>query len=320
MEKDPFFSILVPVYNMAGRMDGCIASIKAQTFGDYEVIFVDDGSKDGSYDMLLGFAAEDSRYSVYRHDVNRSLLCARYTGMAHARGKYILFLDSDDTIIPDTLEALYGHISQNPADVIRFGLFTDPGNIQVHPPVSTDYYNDFLKGKIPPGIVQNCVSAKIAKSAVAEITPFYCNSGEDTFMTGTIYSYAGSFSRLDRCFYRYTILGGMSRNKESLNMTKLERILESLDNCTENLTAFTGKHRPEHLEDCVKQCAVMYRYEMCHFILNAEDERMAVDFLTRFGADPHCLDYDYGCREVLAEYFKRRLGVYAGDKMRFNGF
>ena len=104
MKKTPFFSILVPVFNMESRMDDCIASIKAQTFTDYEVILVDDGSKDGSYEMLLGFAKEDSRYSAFRHEGNRSLLCARYTGMANARGRYILFLDSDDTIVPDTLE------------------------------------------------------------------------------------------------------------------------------------------------------------------------------------------------------------------------
>ena len=64
----PYFSILVPVYNMAGKMDICLDSIKAQTFTDYEVVFVDDGSTDGSYDMLCGFAKEDARYRVYRHD------------------------------------------------------------------------------------------------------------------------------------------------------------------------------------------------------------------------------------------------------------
>ena len=320
MEQTPFFSILVPVYNMESRMDDCIASIKAQTFTDYEVILVDDGSKDGSYEMLLGFAKEDSRYSVFRHEGNRSLLCARYTGMANARGRYILFLDSDDTIVPDTLETLWRHITECPTDIIRFGVYTDPGGIQLLPPKSDDYYRDFITGKISPGIVQNCVSARIAKMAVKEITPFYCNSGEDTFMTGTLYSYAESFSKIDRCFYCYRIVGGMSRNKESLSMAKLERILESLDNCTENLTAFTEKHRPAYLDDCVRQCAVMYRYEMCHFILNADDERMAVDFLTRFGADPHCLDYDYGCREVLREFFKRRLGAGPEDRANFNMF
>lgn len=320
MKNTPFFSILVPVYNQMGKMDSCIASIKAQTFEDYEVVFVDDGSTDGSYEMLLGFAAEDNRFSVYRHEENRSLLCARYTGMANAEGKYLIFLDSDDTIVPDTLETIYHHYQKEPADIIRFGFYTEPGHYEIHPPESDEPFKDFIQGRIPPQITKNCVSAEIAKKAVAEITPFYCNSGEDTFMSGTIYSYAKSFTRLDRCFYCYKIVGGMSREKESLNMEKLERILGSLDNCTKNLCAFIGKHRPEYLEDCRNTCGLMYRYELCHFLLNAADERMAVEFLNRFGADENCDVFDYGCREVLPEYFKRRLGVYPGDKMKFNAF
>ncbi|MBO4277156.1 MAG: glycosyltransferase family 2 protein, partial [Clostridia bacterium] len=198
MEHVPFFSILVPVYNMSGKLDRCVSSIKAQTFVDYEVIFVDDGSTDRSYDELCAIAAGDARCKVIRHDRNRSLLCARYTGMENAAGKYIFFLDSDDCITPDALESLYAHIAKDPADIIRFGFTTYSGSYTYSPTVSEDPFGDFCRGKEAPGIWKNCISSATVKKAVAEITPFYCNSGEDTFMSCTLYYYAKSFSRLDR--------------------------------------------------------------------------------------------------------------------------
>ena len=316
----PYFSILVPVYNMAGKMDICLDSIKAQTFTDYEVVFVDDGSTDGSYDMLCGFAKEDARYRVYRHDQNRSLLAARYTGMEHAEGRYFVYLDSDDYIDADMLEVLHGVLEENPVDIVRIGMQVDLIGYKRTPYHSVDPLAAFLGGKEPPSAVLNVVSAEVGKKAVSLITPRYCNSGEDTFMSGTLYSLAKTFTFVDRAFYHYTIDGGMSREKQSLNMAKLNKVMESLDNVSEGLEEFLKVHNPSYVELARKGCETMYRYEICHFLLNAADERQLIDFLNRFQNERTMNVFDYGCREILPEYFKRRLGVYAGDKMKFNGF
>ena len=70
-----YFSILIPVFNQVGKMEQCIESIREQTFGDYEVIFVNDGSTDDSLSMLDGYAAKDARCRVVSH--KKMSLCSR---------------------------------------------------------------------------------------------------------------------------------------------------------------------------------------------------------------------------------------------------
>ena len=317
--SEPFFSILVPVFNQVGKMDDCLNSIRSQTFGDYEVIFVDDGSTDGSYDYLNGLAEEDKRYSVYRHDKNLSLLCARFTGMKNAAGKYIIFLDSDDAIDNDTLEVLHSHIESKPVDITRYGFVTVPGAAEFRAVGCDDPLKAIYEGKIPPAIWKNCVAAGVIKKAVENVEPFYCNNGEDTFMSTILFTFAESFSEIDRCFYKYNISGGMSRNS-SLTTEKLGRILQSFDRCTENVAGFIAKYRPELNEACIRACHNMYEYEMCHFMLCAEDERKLIDFLNGFNRDELSDVYDFGCRQVLPEYFARKHGKQSEDKLKFKFF
>ena len=316
----PFFSILVPVYDQEGKMDNCIRSILEQSFGDFEALLVDDGSTDRSYEMLCAYAETDARFRVFRHEKNRSLLCARYTGMKHSAGDYCLFLDSDDALEPDALETLCAHIRTQSTDVIRFGLLTVPGKYPLLPVPSDDPFRDFIAGRLPPQIIRNCISSRVIRKAVETITPFYCNSGEDTFMSGTLFFLAESFSDIRKCLMRYNMIGGMSREKESLTGSKLDRTLDSLDRCTEQLTRYCLGHYPGLIEDCRTTCGMMYRYEMCHYLLNARDERQLCDFLVRFEKDEWCAEFDYACRTVLPEYFRRRFGISEGDRFIFNTF
>ena len=317
----PYFSILIPVFNQVGKMDECIKSIKDQTFTDYEVIFVDDGSTDDSLSMLQGFAAEDDRYRVVSHGENKSLLCARYTGMREAQGERIVFLDSDDYLSPDTLETLHDELMKNPVDVLRMGLIAEPYGVEIVAPEVDDALGAFFDAKFPPQITTNCISSRIAKKAVEEIDPPYCNSGEDTFMVGTLYAYADSHKMLQKSMYHYVTEGGMSRGTESMSLEKLARIKGSLDNCSEGLIPFIEKNAPEYVEKCKAACRTMYKYEICHFILNAKDERQAVEFLERFDEEWLSEAFEYGCTEVLTEFFKRRLiPDYEPDIYKFNVF
>ena len=289
-------------------MDRCMESVKNQTFTDFEVILVDDGSTDASLSVLESFAAADERFRAVSHGENRSLLCARYTGMKEAKGERIVFVDSDDFIETDTLETLHDELVKNPVDVIRMGVIAEPVGVKVNPPGVEDILGGFFDGKFPPQIVTNCISAEMAKRAVEEITPFYCNSGEDTFMAGTLYAYAKSFTMLQKPLYHYVIVGGMSREHEDMSLEKLARIKGSLDNCFDGLMKFIEKNAPAYLEKCRAACNSMYKYEICHFVLNARDERQAVEFLERFDEPGLSEAFEYGCREVLAEFYKRRSG------------
>lgn len=99
----PLISIIVPVYNVEKYIHRCVDSILSQTYGDFELILVDDGSPDGCGAICDDYAAKDSRIRVI-HKENGGLSSARNAGMEIARGKYYLFCDSDDYVSPDWCE------------------------------------------------------------------------------------------------------------------------------------------------------------------------------------------------------------------------
>lgn len=88
-------SVIVPVYNVASYLEECVASILSQTFRDFELILIDDGSTDGSGNMCEALARKDARIVVV-HQRNQGLSAARNTGIERARGEYFAFVDSDD--------------------------------------------------------------------------------------------------------------------------------------------------------------------------------------------------------------------------------
>ena len=103
-------------------------------------------------------------------------------------------------------------------------------------------------------------------------------------------------------------------------MEKLDRTLDSLDRCTEHLTAYCRENYPQFLDGTRRTCGMMYKYEMCHFLLHAQNERQLVDFLFRFKKSEWCTEFDYACSDILPEYFRRKFGVGEGDRFKFNAF
>ena len=99
-------SIIVPVYNVDQYLENCIESILNQTFKDYELILIDDGSTDKSGEICDKYEKKDNRIKVI-HKYNGGLSSARNAGLDLACGKYIGFVDSDDSIHPEMYEILY---------------------------------------------------------------------------------------------------------------------------------------------------------------------------------------------------------------------
>ena len=109
-------SIIVPIYKVEEYLDRCVRSIAEQTYGDLEIILVDDGSPDGCPAICDAWAEKDARIKVI-HKENGGLSDARNAGMAIATGAYVAFIDSDDSIKPDFIQKLYGAITEYNADV-----------------------------------------------------------------------------------------------------------------------------------------------------------------------------------------------------------
>ena len=100
-------SVIVPVYKVEPYLRQCVDSVLAQTFTEFELILIDDGSTDGCGRICDEFSAEERDYPVIVvHQENRGLSAARNKGIDICRGDYILFVDGDDTIEPDMIEML----------------------------------------------------------------------------------------------------------------------------------------------------------------------------------------------------------------------
>ena len=118
----PEISVVVPVYNVRDYLRKNIESILAQTFTDYELILVNDGSKDDSLSILREYEQKDPRITVIDKP-NGGLSDARNAGMAIASGKYIQFIDSDDFVEPQLLEKCRQKLEETGADIVIFDIY-----------------------------------------------------------------------------------------------------------------------------------------------------------------------------------------------------
>ncbi len=114
----PTVSLLVPIYNVERYLEQCLESARTQTFGDIEVICIDDGSTDGSAAIVDRFCAADGRFRAI-HKPNSGYGASMNQGLAAARGEYVAILESDDFLDPEALEALVEAARRFDAEVVK---------------------------------------------------------------------------------------------------------------------------------------------------------------------------------------------------------
>lgn len=125
-------SIIVPVFNKKKYLNGVLESIRQQEFNDFECILVDDGSTDGSQNICDVFSKKDTRF-ITVHMSNSGVSNARNTGLKRARGKYITFIDADDSIDINYLKKLVDDIENTGADLVITGMkkyWEDTNNVE----------------------------------------------------------------------------------------------------------------------------------------------------------------------------------------------
>lgn len=130
--NNPFFSIIVPVYNTGRYLEYCINSVVNQKFCDYELILINDGSTDNSMD-ICNYYSDNYDQIIAIDKMNSGVSETRNVGIDAAKGKYIVFLDSDDFVTRDFLNILYNNIVVSCADVLFFNFYiSKDGNSYEH--------------------------------------------------------------------------------------------------------------------------------------------------------------------------------------------
>ena len=150
----PKISIIVPAFNVAQWIEECATSALNQTFTDFEIIIVDDGSTDETPRVLQELKQRDSRITVITQE-NRGLSLARNAGLAVARGEYLLFLDGDDVLVSSALEHLYSVATKSKPDVVHYLASSIPESSELpesknpnpeptNPVAGRDYFSRYL--------------------------------------------------------------------------------------------------------------------------------------------------------------------------------
>lgn len=155
----PKVSVIIPVYNVEQYLRECLDSVVGQTLKEIEIVCVNDGSPDNSELILREYAQRDPRVVALKKK-NGGLSSARNYGAAHAAGKYIYFLDSDDYIREDALELLYNTAEENQTDIIFFGgdsFFEKESLVETH----GTYLNYYHREKLADGPVSGVTMLRL---------------------------------------------------------------------------------------------------------------------------------------------------------------
>lgn len=202
-------SIIVPVYNAAAFLRGCVDSILADGGNDWELILVNDGSSDDSGSICEEYARKDARVRVI-HQENRGPGGARNTGLEAAAGAYLLFVDSDDALSPGALEMIRQAIGRSTPDILTFDHLADDGEGHLTPKKAnfTPEHSPFRLEEHPRFL--NSMPATWARVWKREL---YINNnirypdrafyGEDLQTSGKLFALAESIVYLPEHLYRY---------------------------------------------------------------------------------------------------------------------
>lgn len=231
----PKISVIVPVYNAEKYLHRCIDSILAQTFIDFELLLINDGSKDNSGKICDEYAAKDNRIRVF-HKENGGVSSARNLGLDNAKGEWVTFVDSDDWIEPTMYKDMYECAKRTATDAVYCDIrmvFENYSGIYKAAPFSYDKI-EFLQNYIASVWTSLCntlVKADIYKKYNLK-SPVHLSYCEDFWISVRLLHYAKKVSYIDKPFYNYNRINESSRmHSLDYNTEQEERkaYLETID-------------------------------------------------------------------------------------------
>lgn len=288
------FSILIPVYNVEPYIRECLDSVMNQTYTDYEVILVDDGSTDGSGMICDEYSRKYPGMVKVIHKENQGLISARREGIRHANGAFCVFVDSDDRVEPDLLETVADYLSRDDEiDIVLFSYryLKDGVPAERYPPAfadQTEWTKENKKALFETLVFTNNITAiwtKAIRTCVLRSDPidytayYHLNMAEDLLQSLHPILEARKVCYADRVLYNYRI------NTESISHSfKLEKVRKNstlhvyheILNCLLQWDLDTMDMR-EHL-DAVWFHDAMYQFVRCYE--NADNRSVKKEVLT----------------------------------------
>lgn len=209
-ENLPKISIIVPVYKAEPYLHRCVDSILAQTFTDWELILVDDGSPDQSGKICDEYAKKDQRVKVI-HKVNGGVSSARQKGLDEARGEYTIHADPDDWAEPNMLEKLYNEASKKEADMVMCDFICEykSGGVICKQEIKSSHADDILKKMFAQQLHGSCWNKLIRRECYNKYNirfPKNIIRWEDLYVVCSLLMHPIRVAYLPKAFYHYDLI------------------------------------------------------------------------------------------------------------------
>lgn len=213
-------SVIIPMYNVSRVMKRAVESLYAQTLSGIELVFVDDCSKDDTLDCLesLLLPKEGVEVKIVRHAGNRGVAVARNTGLDHATGEYIYYVDADDYIEPNTLEKLYSKAQESDADIVGCEWFLTFEKNERHMKQADITTGNELFVKMAHGVMRWNLWLFLVKRSLYETKGVRfiegMNMGEDMMVMMKLALHANKVEMIHEPLYHYiqTNSGSLTKN------------------------------------------------------------------------------------------------------------
>lgn len=214
MDGDCLISIIIPVYNVEEYLRGCVDSVLSQSFRDFELILVDDGSTDGSAAICSDYEKSDGRVKVIQKS-NGGSSGARNAGIRAAVGQYVLFIDGDDRIEAGSLRRIMAKVSEEGASDVTFlkamSVFPD-GSMAVKDVYDVRNYRGKSHREVLAQLSSHdplpvCVWGKLIRRELLTTCGVYFTEGiicEDVDFCMKLYMHAETYNYIDEPYYYYT--------------------------------------------------------------------------------------------------------------------
>ena len=281
------FSVLCPVYNVEKYLEQCIESVINQTFKDFELILVDDGSKDSSGSICDKYASDYSFIKVF-HKPNEGLMATRRFALAKATGKWVINLDSDDWIVPDTLEKLSNYIKDYSPDCVVYSLervFPDHvelfGKKLSDNPVFFEDKDEFFRVVFMSEDYNSLCRKAVLREKIGtrDFSEFYhIAMGEDRLQSYEIYENCSKYLIVPDVFYEYRFNGSSITGSESPKKFRCDfSVYEQNVAFLKQNSSFTEQDYNNLRKDIIGNISYAYIFKIARFRLPFSEKRKLFD-------------------------------------------
>ena len=267
-ENQPLVSVIMPVYNCERFLTEAIESVISQSYQNWELLIVDDGSKDKSVPIIEFYVEKDSRIRLYKNESGEhGPGIARNYGMEHISGKYTYFIDSDDWIEKDLLQDTVTLAEKTNADIVPFGFVIEDNGKQIKKPLKpcgNFEFQDFksIANEITRGTWSECHEL-IRSELLQDVRHNKYKTGEDICFQMDLLCNVRKVCGIDREYYHYRVVKGSISHTDKWDEVFMETNISVWDK-ERKFLAYCGLNEDSQ----IMKNAAIERYTWCIYCLS----------------------------------------------------